>query len=88
MMPVMGIVQAYHVETFRAEYLVPENHMSYFIENNEEFATRIKDELSQGLARGLLDNGAIIIRINQIMGIGTKYAATVRVAMPEGEYGK
>lgn len=87
-MPVMGIVQEHHVETFQAAYLVPEHHVSYFIENKEEFAIRIKDELIQGLARGLMDNGAVIIRIERVYGGATRYTATVRVAMPNGEYGK
>lgn len=35
-----------------------------------------------GLARGLMENGAVIIRIERVYGGATRYTATVRVAMP------
>ena len=85
-MPVMGVVNTHNVEKFKAEYLVPEDHVSYFIENPEELANRIKDELSQGLARGLMENGAIIMQMVKIPCVGTKYSATVKVVIPSGRW--
>lgn len=84
-MPVVGTVANYRVEKFRAAYLTPEGQRYFFRENEEEFATRIMSKLSEELAECLMKNGDIIMRIEPIMGVGTQYTATVRVAMPEGE---
>ena len=85
-MPVVGTIANYQIEKFRAVYLTAEGQRYIFRENEEEFATRIKGKLSQEIAECLMKNGAIIMRIEQIHGIGTKYTATVNVVMPkEGE---
>lgn len=82
-MPVVGTVANYRVEKFRAAYLTAEGQRYFFRENEEEFATRIMGKLSKELAECLMENGAIIMRIEQRHGIGTQYTATVNVVMPE-----
>lgn len=84
-LPVVGTVFNYQVTPFRAAYLAPESQRHFFRENKEEFATRIIGKLSGELAECLMKNGAIIMRIEEIMGIGTKYTATVNVVMPLDE---
>lgn len=81
-MPVVHTVIDYRVTPFRAVYMAPAGQMAFFRENHEEFANRIKVKLAKELAEGLLHNGAITMRIEEIMGIGTQYTATVNVAMP------
>ena len=84
-MPVMGSVVNYRVTPFRAEHLTSEGQRYFFRENKEEFATRIMHKLSENLAECLMENGAIIMRIEEIMGVGIRYTATVKVVMPEDE---
>ena len=84
-MPVMGTVVNYRVTPFRAEYLTSEGQRYFFRENKEEFATRIMHKLSENLAECLMENGAIIMREEEIIGVGTRNTATVKVVMPGDE---
>ena len=81
-MPVVGTVVNYRVAPFRAVYMAPADQRAFFRENHEEFANRIKAKLSRELAEGLMNNGYITMRIEEIIGVGTQYTATVNVAMP------
>lgn len=81
-MPVVGTVINCQLTPIRAAYLAPASKMAFFRENNEEFATRIRAELSKELANVLMENGAVKMRIEQIMGVGTQYTAIVNVVMP------
>lgn len=81
-MPVVHTAIDYRVTPFRAAYMAPASQMAFFRENHEEFANRIKAKLSIELAEGLMNNGYITMRIEEIMGIGTQYTATVLVAIP------
>lgn len=83
--PVVGTVVNYRLTPFRAVYVAPESQRLFFRENHEEFATRIMAKLSAELGECLMKNGAIIMRIEPIAGVGTQYTATVKVAMPEVE---
>lgn len=83
-MPVVGRAIDYRVTPFRAVYMAPDSQMAFFRESHEEFANRIKAKLSKELAEGLMLNGCITMRTEEIMGIGTQYTATVNVAMPWG----
>lgn len=82
--PLVGTVFNHRVVPFRAECFVQDSQMAFFRENKEEFAARIMAKLGNELAECLMENGAIVMRIEPIQDVGTKYTATVRVAMPEG----
>ena len=84
-MPVMGTVVNYRVTPFRAECFTAESQRYCLREDKEVFATRIMHKLSENLAECLMENGAIIMRQEEIDGVGTRYTATVKVVMSEGE---
>lgn len=80
-MPVMGTVLNYRVETIRASSMV-NRQMAFPYCDDEEFTTMIMERLSDELAKNLIQSGAAAMSIKQIDGIITQYVVTVNVAMP------
>ena len=82
-MPVIGTVCNYRVETIRASSMV-NRRMAFPCGSDEEFRTIITERLSDELAKSLIQSGAAALTITQIDNMTAQYDITVKVVMPGG----
>lgn len=81
-MPAIGAIERHEIRTLRAECLISEHQMMVGNEHLDAFKDRIMDNLAEELAKGMLEGGAAVLRMEQILGRGTRFSVTTKVVMP------
>lgn len=81
-MPAIGSIERHEIRTLRAECLISEHQMMVGNEHLDAFKDRIMDNLAEELAKGMLEGGAAVLRMEQILGRGTRFSVTTKVVMP------
>lgn len=81
-MPAIGTIERHETRTLRAECLISAHQMMVGNEHLDAFKDRIMENLAEELAKGMLEGGAAVLRMEQILGRGTRFSVTTKVVMP------
>ena len=81
-MPVVHTAIDCRVMPIRAEFTATNTEKKLLRNYDKDFSDVVNDRLCKELAEAIYHSGAITLRLEEIYDVGTRYTATVNVAMP------